>query len=152
MSIKTALFPGSFDPITNGHLSLVERAIPLFDKIIVAMGINENKKYLFDEAKRLEWLKNTFTAMPAVEVIRYTGLTVDICKEYQAEFILRGIRNGTDHDYERAIALNNKQMTGVETIFLPADAEYAHISSTIVREIWKNGAEIASFVPAAVKP
>ena len=94
----------------------------------------------------------TFAANESVSVISFKGLTVDVCKEHNATFILRGIRNGTDHDYERAIALNNKQMSDIETLFLPADGQLAHLSSTIVREIWKNGADIASFVPEPVKP
>ncbi len=152
MSDQIAIFPGSFDPITQGHVSVVDRALPLFKKVIVAMGVNNNKKYLFEEKKRLNWLVQTFAKYDNVEVVRYEGLTVNLCTAQNASFILRGIRNGTDHDYERAIALNNRQMTGVETIFMPAEPEVAHISSTIVRELWKNDADISSFVPSSVQP
>jgi pantetheine-phosphate adenylyltransferase len=152
MSDQIAIFPGSFDPLTIGHVSVVERALPLFSKIIVAMGVNENKRYLFNEVDRLKWLRGSFAHLNAVEVLRYEGLTVDLCSEHSAGFILRGIRNGVDHDYERSIALNNQQLTGVQTIFLPSEPAHAHISSTIVRELFVNNADITPFVPPAVRP
>ena len=152
MADQIAIFPGSFDPVTIGHVSVVERAIPLFDRIIVAMGINENKKYLFEEEQRLGWLKDAFAHIENVGVVSFTGLTVELCKKHDASFILRGIRNGTDHDYERSIALNNREMTGVETVFIPAEPGHAHISSTIVRELFVNNADISQFVPSVVNP
>lgn len=152
MSDQIAIFPGSFDPVTIGHVSVVERALPLFKKIIVAMGVNENKRYLFPERQRLDWLKEGFAHLDGIEVVRYEGLTVDLCTKHGANYIVRGIRNGSDHDYERSIALNNQELSGVETIFIPAKPGHAHISSTIVRELYVNKADITPFVPKSVSP
>ena len=147
---RIAVFPGSFDPVTIGHFSIVKRALPLFDRIVVAIGTNNTKRYMFPLEQRLEWLRETFKGMPSVEAISYTGLTADLCKDLGAAYIVRGLRNSTDHGQERSIALMNHALRGVETIFLPALPEHAHISSTIVRELMANNADVSAFVPSAV--
>lgn len=149
---KIAVFPGSFDPVTIGHVSIVERSLPLFDRIVVAMGENIGKRYMFTAEQRLAWLQETFRGQPKVEVMAFKGLTADLCRELGADFIIRGLRNSTDHGVERSIALMNHALRGVETIFLPALSEHAHISSTIVRELLANKADVSAFVPAAVRP
>ncbi|MBS1583432.1 MAG: pantetheine-phosphate adenylyltransferase [Bacteroidetes bacterium] len=151
MSARIAVFPGSFDPVTVGHVSIVLRALPLFDRLVVAMGENTTKRYLFPLEQRLAWLKATFADRPTVEVMTYQGLTADLCERIGARYIVRGLRNSTDHGYERSIALMNHALRGVETIFLPALAEHAHISSTIVRELIANKADVSAFVPPAVR-
>ncbi|MBK8581449.1 MAG: pantetheine-phosphate adenylyltransferase [Flavobacteriales bacterium] len=147
---RIAVFPGSFDPVTVGHVSIVKRALPLFDKIYVAIGENNSKRYMFPLEKRLEWLRGTFKDMPQVEAISFQGLTADLCIKLGAAFIVRGLRNSTDHGQERSIALMNHALRGVETVFLPALPEHAHISSTIVRELMANNADVSAFVPSAV--
>lgn len=150
MSAPIAVFPGTFDPITVGHVSIVRRALPLFDRIIVGMGVNRTKSTLFETAQREAWIREAFADEPKVEVIPFEGLTVDLCKRIGATYILRGIRNSTDHGYERSIALMNRELAGVETIFLPAAPEHAHISSTIVRELYVNKADVSALVPMAI--
>lgn len=147
-SMKIAVFPGSFDPITNGHISLVERALPLFDKIVVAVGVNSQKKGLFSLEQRLEWLERVFENEPRVEVGSFKGLTVNFCNEINARYLLRGLRNASDFDYEKTISQLN-QIIGkeLETIFLISLPEFSHISSTIVREIIKGKGEVSSFLP-----
>lgn len=147
---RTAVFPGSFDPVTVGHVSIVKRALPLFDRIVVAIGENNSKRYMFPLEQRLAWLRDTFKDLPRVETITYKGLTADLCVELGAAYIVRGLRNSTDHGQERSIALMNHALRGVETIFLPALPEHAHISSTIVRELMANNADVSAFVPSAV--
>ena len=151
MSQRIAVFPGSFDPVTIGHVSIVQRALPLFDRLVVAVGINTTKKSMFSVEQRTGWLKATFKDVPGVEVVSYEGLTADLCQRIGAGFILRGLRNSTDHGNERSIALMNRALSGVETIFLPALPEHAHISSTIVRELLSNNAGVSAFVPPAVR-
>ncbi len=151
MSERIAVFPGSFDPITIGHVSIVERALPLFDRIIMAVGVNSTKKYMFSLEQRLAWLNDSFAGHKQVDVITYEGLTADLCKKMHAQFIVRGLRNSTDHGNERSIALMNRALCGVETIFLPSLPEHAHISSTIVRELIANKADVSAFVPGAVR-
>lgn len=151
MSQRIAVFPGSFDPVTIGHADIVARALPLFDQVVVAMGVNTTKKYTFPFEQRMHWLREVFAPHLSVEVTHFEGLTVDLCKRLGAAFILRGVRNGTDHDHERTIALMNKQLAGVETIFLPAAAQHAHVSSTIVRELHANKADITAFLPKGMK-
>lgn len=151
MSSRIAVFPGSFDPITIGHLNIVERALPLFDKVVVAVGVNTTKKYMFPMEQRLAWLKATFAAHPSVEVMAFEGLTADLCRKVGATFILRGLRNSTDHGNERSIALMNMTIGNVDTLFLPSRPEHAHISSTIVRELIANKADVSAFVPVAVR-
>jgi pantetheine-phosphate adenylyltransferase len=151
MSARIAVFPGSFDPVTIGHVSIVTRALPLFDRIVVAIGENSNKHYMFTLEQRLEWLRQTFKDQPDVEAISFQGLTADLCVKLGAPYIVRGLRNSTDHGFERSIALMNHALRGVETIFLPALPEHAHISSTIVRELMANKANVSAFVPTAVR-
>ena len=148
---RIAVFPGSFDPITKGHESIVKRAIPLFDKIIIAIGTNSSKNYMFDLEQRKLWLINTFSNNPTVVIMDYSGLTVDFCKEQNANYILRGLRSNSDFDYESHIAQVNKTMAGIiETIFLLTTPEFGAISSSIVRDIIRNKGNVEQFLPNAV--
>lgn len=151
MSQRIAVFPGSFDPVTIGHVSIVERALPLFDRIVMALGVNTSKKSMFTMEQRLAWLQGAFAGHKQVDVMHFEGLTVDLCKKIGARYIVRGLRNSTDHGNERSIALMNQQLGGVETVFLPALSAHAHISSTIVRELIANKADVTAFVPSAVR-
>lgn len=145
---KTAVFPGTFDPITKGHESVIRRAIPLFDEIIIAIGINPKKKCLFPANKRIRWIKQIFKNNPSVKVKTYTGLTVDFCKANNAKYILRGLRGLTDFEFERSIALMNKQLNPeIETIFLFAMPEYIALNSSIVRNIYQNNGNTSPFIP-----
>ncbi|GJM32483.1 MAG: phosphopantetheine adenylyltransferase [Saprospiraceae bacterium] len=148
---KIAVFPGSFDPITVGHVDLVSRALPLFDKIIVAIGTNTQKKYLFDLDQRISWLEAVFANEPRVEVDQFENLTAHYCRKIGADYLLRGLRNASDFDYEKTISqLNNIIGEGLETIFLISQPAYSHISSTIVREIIKGGGDASPFLPKEV--
>lgn len=148
---KIAVFPGSFDPITVGHVDLVRRALPLYDKIIVAIGSNSQKKYLFPLEQRLKWLNAVFAMDEKVEVASFTGLTAHFCKEIGADYMIRGLRNASDFDYEKTISqLNNIVGNGLETVFLISPPEYSHISSTIVREIIKGKGDFSAFVPKEI--
>lgn len=150
-SMKIAVFPGSFDPITTGHVDLVRRALPLFDKIIVAVGINSTKKYLFPHEQRMEWLRQVFAQYPNVGVDAFPNLTAHYCQRIGANFLLRGLRNGSDFDYEKTISqLNNIIGGGIETLFFIAQPEFSHISSTIVREIIIGGADASPFIPKEI--
>ena len=150
--MKIAIFPGSFDPITKGHQDIIERALPLFDKIIIAIGKNSAKKYHFSLEERTHFIELTFNNNPKIEVISYTGLTIDFCKSVNANYILRVIRNSADYMYENSIAQMNKAMDNdIETIFMPTIPELAAINSTIVRDILINGGNVEQFVPAAIK-
>jgi pantetheine-phosphate adenylyltransferase len=150
--MKIAVFPGSFDPITKGHESIIKRAVPLFDKIIVAIGENSSKKRFFDLTKRVEWIKKTFENDPNVEIMTYTGLTVDFCKEQKANYILRGLRSTIDFEYEQPIAQMNKKMNSdVDSFFLLTEPEYSAVSSSIVKEIYKHGGDVSQFIPDAVE-
>ena len=149
--MKIAVFPGSFDPITIGHVDLVRRALPLFDKVIVAVGINSTKKYLFPLEQRMEWLRQVFASYPNVGVDSFPNLTAHYCQRIGAEYLLRGLRNASDFDYEKTISqLNHIVGGGIETVFLIAQPEFSHISSTIVREIIVGGADATPFVPVEV--
>lgn len=149
---KIAVFPGSFDPITQGHVELVKRAVPLFDQIIVAVGINSSKKYLFSLEKRMEWLEDVFSKYPKVKVDTYVGLTAHFCQKVGAQYMLRGLRNASDFDYEKTISQLNKIVgDGLETVFLISEPEYSHYSSTIVREIIKGGGDASPFLPKEIK-
>jgi len=146
--VKIAVFPGSFDPITLGHVDLVNRALPLFEKIIVAVGVNSQKNNLFSLEKRLGWLKEVFSDEPKIEIAFFEGLTVKFCAEIKAHYLLRGLRNASDFDYEKTISqLNTIIGEELETVFLISAPEYSHISSTIVREIIKGNGNVAPFVP-----
>ena len=143
---KTGLFPGSFDPFTKGHQDVVEQALTLFDEIIIGIGVNETKKYLFDLEKRKQHIASIFAHYPQVSVREYKGLTVDFAKACNAQFLIRGLRDSRDFSYERAIAHMNDQMGQVKSVFLLTKPEFGAINSTIVREIYKNGAKIDDFV------
>ena len=148
---RIAVFPGSFDPITKGHESVVRRAIPLFDKIIIAIGTNSSKQYMFDLEQRKSWIENTFKDAPSVEITTFKGLTVEFCKNQNANFILRGLRSYSDFDYEFAIAQVNKSLEkNIETVFLLTDPEFSAISSTIVRDVILNNGKVAQFLPDSV--
>jgi pantetheine-phosphate adenylyltransferase len=152
MSEKIAVFPGSFDPITIGHVDVVKRAAPLFDKIIIALGNNSSKKYFFSFEQREAWIKEIFKDVPNVEVMAYQGLTVNFTRQVNARYLVRGIRNAADFDYEKTIAQLNKSMAPeLETICMISDPEMSHISSTIVREILINGGDVSKFVPKEIK-
>ncbi|MBU6343135.1 MAG: pantetheine-phosphate adenylyltransferase [Bacteroidetes bacterium] len=150
--MKIAVFPGSFDPITIGHVDLVRRALPLFDKIIVAVGVNTTKKYLFPLEQRMEWLRLVFESYPKVDVDQFENLTAHYCQRIGARFLLRGLRNASDFDYEKTISqLNHIVGGGIETVFLIAQPEFSHISSTIVREIIVGGADATPFIPKEIR-
>ena len=150
--MKIAVFPGSFDPITSGHVDLVQRALPLFDKIIIAIGENSQKKYLFPLEQRLEWLRDVFAKEPSVGVDSFEGLTAHYCKKIGANYLLRGLRNASDFDYEKTISqLNTIVGQGIETVFLISRPEYSHISSTIVREIMIGKGDATPFLPPQIK-
>jgi pantetheine-phosphate adenylyltransferase len=144
---KIAIFPGTFDPFTLGHLSLVERGLQLFDEIIVAIGVNMDKKTIFTTEQRLEMISRLFSDNPKIKVEAYTGLTVDFAKAKNAGFILRGIRSVADFEYEKNIANVNRKISGLETIILFTDPEYSYISSSIVRELWIQEKSIDDFIP-----
>ena len=145
---KKAVFAGSFDPITIGHTDIIHRAIPLFDQLIIAIGINSKKKYLFSLEQRLDFLQKVFQKEAKVEVMTYTGLTVDFCKKNNANYLLRGIRNAHDFEFEKTIAqLNRSLWSKMETICLVSTPEVSHISSTIVREILFNKGDVSQFIP-----
>ena len=150
--MKIAVFPGSFDPITIGHQDIIERALPLFDKIIVAIGINSSKKYHFSLTQRTEFIQLTFKNNPKIEVTTYQGLTINFCKNIGAQFILRGIRNSADYLYENSIAQMNKAMDeDIETIYLSTIPALSAINSTIVRDIIVNKGDASQFVPSVLK-
>ncbi len=148
--MKRALFPGSFDPITVGHVDIIQRALPLFDEIIVAIGVNTEKKYMFSVKERLQFIKKTFQDESKISVASYSGLTIDFAREQKIDFILRGLRNPADFEFEKAIALANRRLSGIETFFLLTDVNTSYISSSIVRDIIKNGGDYTPFVPSAV--
>ena len=150
--MKIAVFPGSFDPITTGHVNLIKRSLPLFDKIVVSIGVNSSKKTLFTLEQRMEWLKSVFADEPKIEIANFTGLTVDFCKSIGAGYLIRGLRNSSDFDYEKTISqLNSVLGDGLETFFLISKPGFSHISSTIVREIIKAGGDASAFVPPQIK-
>lgn len=149
--MPTALFPGSFDPITKGHYSVVKRALPIFDKIIIGVGKNSSKNYLFTLEQRLEAIQSAFKNEHKIVVDTYQGLTVNYCKENNIQYILRGLRSAADFDYERTIALMNKELEdNVETVFLLSEPRYSGIHSTVVREILRYGGDPKKFVPEGV--
>jgi pantetheine-phosphate adenylyltransferase len=148
---KIAVFPGSFDPITRGHESIVRRALPVFDEIIVALGENIEKKSYFPLDNRLKWLKQVFSDEPKIRVIKYSGLTVDFCRKMKAEYILRGLRTSADFEFERTVGLMNKAIfPAIETVFLLSAPEYAALSSSVIRDILKNGGDASNFVPEKI--
>jgi pantetheine-phosphate adenylyltransferase len=148
---RICLFPGTFDPVTLGHVDIIKRAIPLFDKIIVAVGINSSKMPMFSPEQRMQWIEEIFRAEPSIEGAVYEGLTIDFCNKVGARFILRGIRYVSDFEYEKTIADANRTMDpNIETIFLTGEPKYTSVASTIVRDIIKNGGDASPFLPDAV--
>ncbi len=148
--MRKAIFPGSFDPITNGHFDIIKRGVSLFDEVIVAIGVNAEKKYMFSLEDRKRFIEEAFKDEPKVKVITYSGLTIDLCKKEKANFILRGLRNPADFEFEKAIAHTNRVMSKIETIFLLTAARTSFISSSIVRDVLRNGGDISQLVPESV--
>ena len=149
--MRKAVFPGSFDPITLGHVDIIERALPLFDEIIVAIGINADKKYMWTLDERKSFLEKTFAREPKIRIATYTGLTADFCKDQDAGYILRGLRNSLDFSYEKSIAQSNAKLAGIESVFIISSPGASHISSTVVRDIARHGGDFSGFVPEAVQ-
>lgn len=149
--MRIALFPGTFDPVTFGHVDIIERALPLFDKLYIGIGINANKKPMFSEEQRIHWLEELFKNEPKIESVLYEGLTVDCCKRVNANYIVRGIRYVNDFEYEKAIADMNRSLDGkIETIFLTCLPKYTSVASTLVRDVLRYGGDVSQFVPDVV--
>ena len=149
--MKRAVFPGSFDPITLGHCDIIYRGTQLFDELIIAIGENLSKNYLFSLEQRKAFIENTFSDNKKIKVFIYSGLTTDFCKKIKADFILRGLRNSCDFEYEKSIAQTNKKIGEIETVFLLSSSEKSFISSSIVREIIKHNGKFENLVPNSVK-
>ena len=149
--MRKAIFPGSFDPITLGHEDIIKRGISLFDEIVIAIGINAEKKYMFSLEERKRFIEETFKNEPKVKVITYEGLTIDLCQKVKADFILRGLRNPADFEFEKAIAHTNRKLSKIETVFLLTAARTSYISSSIVRDVIRNNGEYEMLVPQAVR-
>ena len=148
---KIAVFPGSFDPFTIGHESIIRRALPMFDEIIIMIGYNSNKRTYYPLSKRKEWIKTVFQDEPKIKVGKFEGLTVDYCRKVHAQYILRGLRTAADFEYERAIGQINKKMyEDLETVFLLTLPEHTAISSTIVRDILRHRGDASQFLPACL--
>ena len=144
---RVALFPGSFDPFTRGHESIVRRALPLFDKFVIAIGVNADKRSFMTMEQRKAWIESIFKDSPQVEVITYTTMTVDVAREVGAQFIVRGVRLIQDFENEKHLAEVNRDLTGIETILLYTLPEYSHISSSIVRELFRFGQDVSPYLP-----
>ena len=147
---KIAVFPGSFDPITIGHEAIVRRALKLFDEIIIAIGTNSSKKYMFNLEQRRAFIEKTYADQPTVKVDTYQGLTIEYCKKVKSQFILRGLRNPADFEFEKAIAQTNRKLANIETVFLLTSATTSFISSSIVRDVYHHGGDISELVPKSV--
>lgn len=151
MKKRIAIFPGSFDPITKGHESIVKRALPLFDEIIIGIGENIHKSYYFPLEKRKQWIKKVFKGEPKIRVESYKGLTIEFAKKMKANYILRGLRTSADFEFEKAIAQNNKIMADeIETLFILPTPELSAVNSTIVRDIIRNGADASHLIPKGI--
>lgn len=149
--MRTCLFPGTFDPVTLGHIDIINRAIPLFDKVVVGIGRNVNKVPMFSEEQRLQWVMEIYKDQPKVTAVLYDGLTVNCCKLVGANFILRGIRYVNDFEYEKAIADMNRSLDGhIETVFLTCLPQFTSVASTLVRDVYKNGGDVSQFLPDVV--
>ena len=149
--MKRAIFPGSFDPITMGHVDIIRRSLPLFDELIIAIGVNSTKKHMFSLDQRKAFIEATFTDEPKIKVDTYEGLTVDYCQEIEANFILRGLRNPADFEFEKTITQVNRRLSNIETVFLLTSAETSFISSSSVREVIHFKGDYSSMVPDAVR-
>ena len=148
--MRRAVFPGSFDPLTLGHTDIIDRALPLFDEIIIAVGTNSTKKYMFSLEQRKKFIAETYAGIDKIKIDTYQGLTIDYCKKVGSDFILRGLRNPADFEFEKAIAHTNRKMSKIETVFLLTSADTSYISSSIVRDILINKGDISMLVPPAV--
>ena len=149
--MRRAVFPGSFDPLTLGHYDIIKRGVPLFDEIIIAVGINADKKYMFSLKERKQFIEEAFKDEPKVKLATYKGMTVDFCKKVDADFILRGLRNPADFEFEKAIAHTNRKLSKIETVFLLTAANTSHISSSIVRDVIRNKGNYKILVPDSVR-
>ncbi|MCX7547626.1 pantetheine-phosphate adenylyltransferase [Xanthomarina sp. F1114] len=149
--MKRALFPGSFDPLTLGHFDIISRGVPLFDEVVVAIGINADKNYMFTLEERKKFIEEAFKNEPKVKVVTYKGMTIDFCKEIKADFILRGLRNPADFEFEKAIAHTNRRLSKIETVFLLTAAKTSYISSSIVRDVIRNKGDYKVLVPDSVR-
>lgn len=148
--MRRAIFPGSFDPLTLGHYDIIHRGITLFDELVIAIGINAEKKYMFSLEERLKFISEAFKDNPRIKVTTYEGLTVDFCKKINADFILRGLRNPGDFEFEKAIAHTNRKLSEIETVFLLTSSGKSYISSSIVRDVIRNGGDYTALVPNTV--
>ena len=148
--MRRAVCPGSFDPVTNGHIDIVGRASKLFDEVVVAVGVNASKNRLFSPEERLEMLREVCADLPNVTVSSFTGLIVDFCREIDAHAIVKGLRGGNDYEYELPMAQMNAHLTGVETVFVPTTASLGYVSSSLVKEVASLGGDISGLVPDAV--
>ena len=149
--MKRAIFPGSFDPITLGHFDIIERGVTLFDELIIAIGINADKKYMFSLEERIQFIADCFGHNPIIKVVAYEGLTVHFCQKNNVDFILRGLRNPADFEFEKAIAHANKDLAPIETVFLLTAASTSYISSSIVRDVIRNNGDYTKLVPKTVR-
>ena len=145
--MKTAIFPGSFDPITLGHKDIIEKSLNIFDSVIIGIGQNSEKEYMFSAERRKQFVEETFKSINNIEVKIYDELTVDFCKKNNADFIIRGLRNVSDFEFEKSIALTNRKLSGIETLFLLTSAKNSYISSGIVRDLIKNNGDYSLFIP-----
>ena len=149
--MRIALFPGTFDPVTFGHLDIIERALPLFDKLYIGIGLNSNKAPMFSDKQRKQWLQELFKDEPKIKVVVYEGLTVECCRKVKANYVVRGIRYVNDFEYEKAIADMNRSLDeNIETVFLTCLPKYTSVASTLVRDVIKNGGDVSQFVPDVV--
>ncbi|MFT5250861.1 MAG: pantetheine-phosphate adenylyltransferase [bacterium] len=149
--MRRAVFPGSFDPITLGHYDIIKRGVTLFDEVIVAIGINADKKYMFSLKERMDFIKESFKDEPKITVVSYKGLTVDFCQKNDVKFILRGLRNPADFEFEKAIAHTNRDLAPIETVFLLTAAKTSYIASSIVRDVIRNNGDYTKLVPKTVR-
>ncbi|NHF60753.1 pantetheine-phosphate adenylyltransferase [Flavobacteriaceae bacterium TP-CH-4] len=149
--MKRAIFPGSFDPLTLGHFDIIQRGITLFDELVIAIGINAEKKYMFPLEERQRFITEAFKEEPKIKVMTYEGLTVDFCQKINAGFILRGLRNPGDFEFEKAIAHTNRKLSEIETVFLLTSSGKSYISSSIVRDVIRNGGDYTGLVPDTVR-
>lgn len=149
--MKRAIFPGSFDPLTLGHYDIIMRGITVFDELVIAIGKNADKKYMFSLEERMQFISEAFKDQVQIKVLTYEGLTVDFCKKVKADYILRGLRNPGDFEFEKAIAHTNRKLSEIETVFLLTSSGKSYISSSIVRDVIRNGGDYTGLVPNSVR-